>query len=68
VKTAPQWISEHGQSGDYPKVDEPVGCFTEAQVRLIQWDAHDMTPQEIRELAADLSMDLMLSKSNEEGN
>ncbi len=39
MKPAAQWISEHGQSGDYPLEGVPVGCFTEAQIREIQEDA-----------------------------
>ena len=65
MKLAQDWIQEHGQSGEYPKVDEPVGCFTEAQVREIQGDAANSDHLQIAELWADISMDRALAKAKE---
>jgi hypothetical protein len=62
VKPARDWIALHGQSGEYPKVDEPIGCFTEAQVRQIQWDAATASREELSELSVVVSIDQTLAK------
>jgi hypothetical protein len=73
MKLAKDWIREHGQSGEYPKVNEPVGCFTEAQVRQIQADAQYPTDDQLDALFraiekdSDIAMARALAKAKEEG-
>lgn len=62
MKLAKQWIKEHSQDGDYPLVDVPIGCFTEAQIREIQWDMVFADPSECRKLFADVIQDGVYSK------
>jgi hypothetical protein len=67
MKLAKDWISEHGPQGDYPKVDEPVGCFTAAQIRQIQWDMRHATRYELMKLGDEVAKDLVIAKAKEEG-
>jgi hypothetical protein len=62
MKLAKDWIALHGQSGEYPKEGVPIGCFTEAQIRQIQWDMRNVTAYELNELQADVAMDQALAK------